>query len=519
MIPNIVRGGRMAGLMVYLAGPGRSNEHENPHVVAGDDTALATVEEGKELDRDDALALAQTLDHPRKMYGREITTPIRRWDKEQGKRVKVGEKAAHVWHCSLSLSADADEPLTDAAWKMIAEQFVERMGFIDPDGAKSSRWAAVRHGVSKNGNDHIHLAVQMVTDDGSRAREHNDRSRAQKICRQLEREFGLAVTEGAAMKQTLPHEKPWERERTQRERAPFLERKELRRRVRAAAAGATSEAEFVQRVYSSGVILRPRFATGSTSQVTGYSVALPPPKGTDREPVFYSPAKHLDKNLSLPKIRASLGLPKEGDPNAVGAWQEHHTATRENVPAQTLAPPAEALRNRLAAGTVSVVDLSRIYASASIHFEKTEHGPLAEASEHIAAVATNPMQAGHSARLMDRALSRDSIQGWTALMRQAMKLSEAMSRNRFGGGRVQLSATHDRVLAEAAQRHDSTSATATLERPAPARERGQPGGTMSTRERLFGIRGAGPGTPSRPTTRSDQQTRDSSRTRDDGVER
>lgn len=518
MIPNIVRGGRMAGLMVYLAGPGRSNEHENPHVVAGDDTALATVEEGKELDRDDALALAQTLDHPRKMYGREITTPIRPWDKEQGKRVKVGEKAAHVWHCSLSLSADADEPLTDAAWKMIAEQFVERMGFIDPDGAKSSRWAAVRHGVSKNGNDHIHLAVQMVTDDGSRAREHNDRSRAQKICRQLEREFGLAVTEGAAMKQTLPHEKPWERERTQRERAPFLERKELRRRVRAAAAGATSEAEFVQRVYSSGVILRPRFATGSTSQVTGYSVALPPPKG----PTANRSSTHRRSTwtrTSASRRSAPPSVFRRRETRTPGAWQEHHTATRENVPAQTLAPPAEALRNRLAAGTVSVVDLSRIYASASIHFEKTEHGPLAEASEHIAAVATNPMQAGHSARLMDRALSQDSIQGWTALMRQAMKLSEAMSRNRFGGGRVQLSATHDRVLAEAAQRHDSTSATATLERPAPARERGQPGGTMSTRERLFGIRGAGPGTPSRPTTRSDQQTRDSSRTRDDGVER
>lgn len=67
-----------------LAGPGRSNEHENPHVVAGDDTALATVEEGKELDRDDEVALAQALDHPRRMYGREIFTPVRRYDREPG---------------------------------------------------------------------------------------------------------------------------------------------------------------------------------------------------------------------------------------------------------------------------------------------------------------------------------------------------------------------------------------------------------------------------------------------------
>ena len=165
---------------------------------------------------------------------------------------------------------------------------------------------------------------------------------------------------------------------------------------------------------------------------------------------------------------------------------------------------------------MSVADLSRIYASASIHFEKSEHGPLAEASEQIAAVATNPMQAGHSARLMDRALSRNSIEGWTALLRQAMKLSEAMSRNRFGGGRVQLSAAHDRVLDEAAQRHTSTTATATLERPAGGRERHGPWMPKNTRERLFGMR---PNTSIRPPTRTDQTTRDTSRTRDDGVER
>ncbi|MBM4570415.1 hypothetical protein GS489_08660 [Rhodococcus hoagii] len=50
----------------------------------------------------------------------------------------------------------------------IAQRFVEEMGFIDPDGAKSSRWVAIHHGQSKNGNDHIHIAVQMVREDGPR---------------------------------------------------------------------------------------------------------------------------------------------------------------------------------------------------------------------------------------------------------------------------------------------------------------------------------------------------------------
>ena len=31
MIPNIVTGGDTGGLMRYLVGPGRANEHENPH--------------------------------------------------------------------------------------------------------------------------------------------------------------------------------------------------------------------------------------------------------------------------------------------------------------------------------------------------------------------------------------------------------------------------------------------------------------------------------------------------------
>ena len=499
--------------MVYLAGPGRANEHENPQVVAGHDTALATVEEGAKLTRDDALALGRTLDQPRVMFGRSITKPIRRWDKEQGKRVKVGETDAHVWHCSLSLSAGADEPLTDAAWKMIAEQFVERMGFIDPDRAKTSRWVAVRHGLSKNGNDHIHIAVQMVTEDGSRAREHNDRSRSQQVCRELEREFGLAVTEGAAMKQTLPHEKAWERQRTERERSPFIERKELRRRLRAAAAGATSEAEFVQRVYSSGVILRPRFATGRTDQVTGYSVALPPPSGVDRAPVFYSPAKHLDKNLSLPKVRAALGVPREGDPRAVGAWQEHHSATRDSAPKQTLAPPAEALRNRLAAGSVSVADLSasmRPHPSTSSgpntdHWPKPANRSRRGDEPH----AGRPLRPPHGSRTepqRHRRMDRTAAAG-----DETVRSDEPHPVRRRSRAVVR----RTRPCADEAARHTSTTATATLERP-PAAAASR---TVDTDDHTRATVRHHPEHVGTTTTRTDQPARDTSRTRDDGVER
>ncbi|KQU04475.1 hypothetical protein ASG56_14125 [Rhodococcus sp. Leaf7] len=47
MIPNITRGAKMTGLVSYLAGPGRSNEHENPHVVAGHESVILRAPAGE----------------------------------------------------------------------------------------------------------------------------------------------------------------------------------------------------------------------------------------------------------------------------------------------------------------------------------------------------------------------------------------------------------------------------------------------------------------------------------------
>lgn len=41
MIPNISRGTRMMGLIRYLVGPGRANEHTDPHLVAGSAPIMA----------------------------------------------------------------------------------------------------------------------------------------------------------------------------------------------------------------------------------------------------------------------------------------------------------------------------------------------------------------------------------------------------------------------------------------------------------------------------------------------
>ena len=73
MIPNITRGSRMSGLMLYLASTDADktkNAHTDPHLVAGDAAIMAWYDDGV-LDKDDAIAIAKHLDQPRKAFGVE----------------------------------------------------------------------------------------------------------------------------------------------------------------------------------------------------------------------------------------------------------------------------------------------------------------------------------------------------------------------------------------------------------------------------------------------------------------
>lgn len=199
MMPNIVRGDRMAGLMTYLVGEGRSNEHEEPHLVAGDD-ALLTWHGDAELSRESGIEIARHLNRPSKAFDTEIS-------------------GGHVWHCSLSLRAEEGK-LSDEKWGDIARDFMKLMDLDDNEGTKApTRWAAVRHGVSKNGNDHIHIAVNLVREDGTKANVHNDFHRAQKAARALESKYGLEELESARGERATRGYDPAEREAQARSRA------------------------------------------------------------------------------------------------------------------------------------------------------------------------------------------------------------------------------------------------------------------------------------------------------------
>ncbi|GAB3866837.1 hypothetical protein GCM10029963_79840 [Micromonospora andamanensis] len=66
MIPKVTYGGRVRGLLEYLWGPGKVEEHVNPHLVAGYDdvTLLAPVRHERDGGRWGLDDLAARLDAP-----------------------------------------------------------------------------------------------------------------------------------------------------------------------------------------------------------------------------------------------------------------------------------------------------------------------------------------------------------------------------------------------------------------------------------------------------------------------
>ena len=90
-----------------------------------------------------------------------------------------------MWHCSLAIKAGQDI-LTDQEWEAVIRDYLTRMNIIDGDDDQGVTWLAVRHGLSANGNDHVHIMVQLAADDGW-INPYHDRINAQRSCRRMEK--------------------------------------------------------------------------------------------------------------------------------------------------------------------------------------------------------------------------------------------------------------------------------------------------------------------------------------------
>ena len=195
MIPNIITGGDTGGLMRYLVGPGRANEHENPHVIAGSRDIVRKWGDWETISVSQASEIATRLDAYMHETGTFPTGKARRFNPATGAVEWNGEiEANHVWHCSLSLSPE-EAALGDEVWGRIASDFMSEMGFSGTDGKAPCRWVAIHHGSAKNGGDHIHIAATIVREDGTKWTPWYDQRRAQKACNVLEHRYGLLVVE------------------------------------------------------------------------------------------------------------------------------------------------------------------------------------------------------------------------------------------------------------------------------------------------------------------------------------
>lgn len=338
MNPNITKGADMAHLLRYLAGKGKHNEHRDQRVIAGDVVSMSVFAGRIDIPR--ATELAKLLDSPRMTllkgapvlvtsYKKANALIAQGWDKKAAFAEATTDE--HVWHCSLALKASEGE-LSDEKWAAISRDFLTEMGYIGRDDVPDVRWAAVRHGLSANGNDHVHLALSVVRPDGSLIDVYRDRNRAQAATNVLEHRYGLEVL--ASREEEIGTErgtKPGEQARAKRLEEPATDRERLRRTVRALVSATTSEAEWVRAMKDEGLLVRPRFAEGGQDEVTGYSVKLPTRRARVSEERFGAePVKSLwygggklSKDLTLSAVRGWAGWDQSDEAReaAVEEWR------------------------------------------------------------------------------------------------------------------------------------------------------------------------------------------------------
>ena len=97
----------------------------------------------------------------------------------------------HIWHVSLSLAA-SERLMADQEWSEIAQVVMNTMGF-EEDGMVSAAWVAIGHGVSAQGNQHIHIAGSIVRNDGSAVKIWQDRMTLSRSCHEIKLTYGLNV--------------------------------------------------------------------------------------------------------------------------------------------------------------------------------------------------------------------------------------------------------------------------------------------------------------------------------------
>ncbi len=108
MVPKIRRGSRTHGLLVYLYGPGKRDEHTDPHLVGSWDGFAPDPGRDTSPDSNPKVTLSR------------LAAALDLRVKQAGTKAP----AEHVWHCSVRTDP-GDRTLTDAEWNTVARRLVQ----------------------------------------------------------------------------------------------------------------------------------------------------------------------------------------------------------------------------------------------------------------------------------------------------------------------------------------------------------------------------------------------------------
>jgi hypothetical protein len=167
VIAKVLRGTNARRLLHYLYGPGRANEHTDPHLVAGFSDPVELEPERRRGGSLDLRRLAGLLAQP---LAGLLAQPL----------AALGSRAGDkpVWHCSVR-AAPGDRLLSDGEWARVAPQGDDL----------AVRWVVVRHAA-----DHVHIVATLARQDGGKPSTWNDFCRVREACQDAERRFGLRCT-------------------------------------------------------------------------------------------------------------------------------------------------------------------------------------------------------------------------------------------------------------------------------------------------------------------------------------
>jgi hypothetical protein len=372
------RGANVGGLLRYLFGPGKREEHVRPRVVAAWDGA-------------EPLAALQ----PPQLAGgwhdvRGLTELL-----EQPVRAGFHPPVKTVWHASIR-AHPTDRTLTDAQWGHIAGEVIAAAGLAPHGDVDAVRWLAVRHN-----DDHVHVVATLVRQDRRAVWPWQDKRKAQAACRDLEERYGLyrvappgtgsrrwpspaelnkaARLHAAASSGARPGRQASRAGRAGRRAAP---REVLRRRVREVAAIATDERDFFARLAHAGVRIKLRRSTRDPQQVTGYAVGLDGHTTASGDTVFYGGGR-LAPDLTLPQLRSRWTTGTAGGNAARLAATGMLPPEVARRAAETVRDAHEAMRGASSPGVASAIAYAAAdLLTATAHaWEGRAGGPLSDAAD------------------------------------------------------------------------------------------------------------------------------------------